>query len=276
MNNADFWASVRSIIADGFTPDGLQKLDRYAEQFISNALVYQRFSPQEQHGCATGGATHVVASLLAAAKARSDSGATPYGDDFKREVKCGSQQAECIEQWARCIGCWTDCVDKTLSQTLGEQIAEGGEAKVYDHGATLVKTIGLDYFVQPILALDRISLHNAYFPETRLTVLGFGRTIEGEFKIVVEQPFVEGKHVEEKKIDDYMQRMGFELTNPRNWTYATPDIYLSDMHDENVLQTVDGTVVVVDCDIRINVPALKSGGTRAFSTDIEMISALMH
>jgi hypothetical protein len=23
MNNADFWASVRSIIADGFTPDGL-------------------------------------------------------------------------------------------------------------------------------------------------------------------------------------------------------------------------------------------------------------
>ncbi len=31
MNNADFWASVRSIIADGFTPDGLQKLDRYAE-----------------------------------------------------------------------------------------------------------------------------------------------------------------------------------------------------------------------------------------------------
>ena len=31
MNNADFWASIRSIIADGFTPDGLQKLDRYAE-----------------------------------------------------------------------------------------------------------------------------------------------------------------------------------------------------------------------------------------------------
>ena len=31
MNNADFWASVRSIIADGLTPDGLQKLDSYAE-----------------------------------------------------------------------------------------------------------------------------------------------------------------------------------------------------------------------------------------------------
>jgi len=31
MNNADFWASVRAIIAEGFTPEGLLKLDSYAE-----------------------------------------------------------------------------------------------------------------------------------------------------------------------------------------------------------------------------------------------------
>lgn len=37
----------------------------------------------------------------------------------------------------------------------------------------------LDYFVEPALALDRISLHDAYFPETSLTVLGFGRDTEG-------------------------------------------------------------------------------------------------
>lgn len=67
-----------------------------------------------------------------------------------------------------------------------------------------------------------------------------------------------------------MQRMGFALRDLHNWTYATPDIYLSDMHDENVLQTVDGTIVVVDCDIRINVPALKSGGTRNLSTEVEL------
>ncbi len=35
---------------------------------------------------------HVIASILAAAKARSDSGAAPYGDNFKREVECGAQQ----------------------------------------------------------------------------------------------------------------------------------------------------------------------------------------
>ena len=33
MNNADFWASVRIIITDEFTPEGLLKLNGYAEQF---------------------------------------------------------------------------------------------------------------------------------------------------------------------------------------------------------------------------------------------------
>jgi len=29
MNNADFWTFIRSIIAEGFTPEGLLKLDSY-------------------------------------------------------------------------------------------------------------------------------------------------------------------------------------------------------------------------------------------------------
>ena len=73
MNSADFWASVRTVIAEGFTPEGLQKLDTYAAEFISGRLVYQRFSPQEQHGCAAGGHANVVASLLAGAEAGADS-----------------------------------------------------------------------------------------------------------------------------------------------------------------------------------------------------------
>ena len=72
MNNADFWASIRKIIDEGFTPERLLILDSYAEQFISGKLVYQRFSPQEQHGCSAGGTTNVIASLLAGAEAGSD------------------------------------------------------------------------------------------------------------------------------------------------------------------------------------------------------------
>ena len=272
MNNADFWASMRTIIAEGFMPEGLLKLDSYAEQFISGKLVYQRFSPQEQHGCATGGTTNVIASLLAGAEAGPDSKDSPSLNDYKRECQLGAKQEAVIEQWARAVGLWTECVDESLPNSLGEQIAEGGEAVVYDHGSTLIKSIGLDYFIQPIFALDRISLHNTYFPETKLTVLGFGRNGQGEFKIIAEQPFIDGKPVSNSEIEKYMRQMGFELKNPRNWTYATPDIYLSDMHDENVIHSnISDTIFVVDCDIRLNTPELRQGGRRVLTTEVSFL-----
>ena len=70
-----------------------------------------------------------------------------------------------------------------------------------------------------------------------------------------------------------MDKLGFELRNPRNWTYATPDIYLSDMHDENVIITPDGDFAVIDCDIRINTPELRQGGTRQLTTEVNSINA---
>lgn len=267
MDNSDFWVSIDTIINEGFTPDGLIKLDRYAEQFISGQLIYKRFSPIEQYGCSTGGSCHVIASLLAGAKTETDYDVKGF-DNFQRELQCGAQQALKIEKWAKAVGVWTDNVEQYLHDLLGEEIAEGGEAKVYDHGATLIKSIGLDYFVQPILALDRISLHNAYFPETHIIVIGFGRNAAGDFKIIVEQPFIEGERVSDEEIANYMKNMGFLLRNPRNWTYATPEIYLSDMHDENVIKSVAGTFFVVDCDIRINTPELNQGGIRSLITEV--------
>ncbi len=73
MNNKDFWTDITSIISEGFTNQGLSKLEYYAELFVNRRLVYKRFSPFEQHGCTTGGGAHVVATLLAGANAPSDS-----------------------------------------------------------------------------------------------------------------------------------------------------------------------------------------------------------
>ena len=187
MNNADFWKSVRDIFAEGFTPKGLQMLDYYAELFISGRLVYQRFSPLEQHGCAAGGETHVIASLLAGAEDSTDSVHSTPLNDFQRECQRGAKQEEYIERWAH-----------------------------------------------------------------------------------VEQPFIEGDHVSDEEIGEYVTKMGFELRNPRNWTYASPRIYLSDMHDENVIRSKEGNIFVVDCDIRINTPELRAGGTRQLTTAVNL------
>ncbi len=264
MYKKDIWLSIQKIISEGFTIEGQNLLDKYAEQFISHRIIYQRFSPSEQHGCATGGATHVVASLLAAAEVGPDRLTAAIGS-FKREKQLSAIQESRIEHWAKAAGCWIDEVDEVLQSRFGNFLAEGGEAQVYDNGMNLIKTIGLDYYIQPLLALDRISLHNTWFPETKLQVLGFGRRVDGKFVIVVEQPFIQGMPMGEKEIRDFAENLGFQLVNPSNWTYATPEIYLSDLHDENVIKSQEGNVYVVDCDIRLNTPELKCGGKRSIS-----------
>ena len=150
MNNADFWASVHTIIAEGFTSEGLLKLDSYAEQFISGRLVYQRFSPQEQHGCATGGATNVIASLLAGAEAGTDSENQGTLSDYQRECQLGAQQEAVIEQWAKAVGLWTECVEETLpkshtvagtgTQSRGQVLGHDG---CYDSGTCPYDYVGL-------------------------------------------------------------------------------------------------------------------------------------
>lgn len=267
MTNKDFWQTIDSIITSGFNPDGRIKLEEYATEFLTNRLLFQRFSPFEQYGCSKGGLTHVIATLLAGAEDKTDYEAEGiFG--FKRELQHAAKQAERIEEWARKAGVWIDDVDNALAHSLGTHIAEGGEAKVYDGGSKLVKTIGLDYYLLPVHALDRITLHNTYFPETFLTVIGFGRDVKNEFKIIVEQAYIQGEKVAEQEIPQYLEKMGFTLKNPRNWTYSTPEIYLSDMHDENLLKSTSGTIFVIDCDIRLNTPDLRLGGRRKFSNEV--------
>jgi len=267
MSNTDFWISIQRLIAEGWNTTNLHILEKYGELFRTGNLLYQRFSLFEQRGFIAGGGIHVAASILAGTEITANSFTAPKGS-FKRERQLAEAQATRIEEWARRNHCWIDNVDDELSKSLGEQIAEGGEAKVYDRGATLIKSIGLDYYIFPILALDRITLHNAYFPETAMAVRQFGRNGRGEFQIIVEQPFIQGYKMTDDEIRDFAIKIGFTLKNPKNWTYATQNIYLSDLHDENVIRSTENNIYVIDCDIRINTPDLKCGGTRSYTTDV--------
>lgn len=60
MTNHDFWMSISDIINEGFTSEGLAKLDDYAEQFSTGKILYKRFSPSEQLGCVRGGEQYML------------------------------------------------------------------------------------------------------------------------------------------------------------------------------------------------------------------------
>lgn len=237
MNNLDFWTTIREIIAAGFMPEGLHKLNYNAKPYINGRIVYQLFSPIKQLGCTTVGAMHIVVFFLAGAETATDKDATANGNDFKREVEHGARQATCLEQWVRAVGHWTESMDEPLPIIQGKPIVKDVKAKVYDHVTILVKSNSLDYFIQPIFTLDRIHLHNYYSHEILLTMLGFGCKSDDELK-----KFKERVHLYDEEIADYMRKMGIVLRVPRNWTCAIPDIYLSDMYDENVLRSPPGTI----------------------------------
>ena len=74
----------------------------------------------------------------------------------------------------------------------------------------------------------------------------------------------------DEEIALFAEHIGFKLINPRNWTFATSEIYLSDLHDENVIRSKEGNIFVVDCDIRINTPNLRCGGVRSLTTEVEI------
>lgn len=100
MTNKEFWKSISTIINNGFDKDGIIKLEDYAEQFFNKQLLFKRYSPSEQHGCATGGSFHVVASILAGAETPTNKFIAPEGS-FKRDCQRAEAQAAVIEQWTK-------------------------------------------------------------------------------------------------------------------------------------------------------------------------------
>ena len=66
----------------------------------------------------------------------------------------------------------------------------------------------------------------------------------------------------EMEIEEFTQLIGFDLRRRGNWTYTNETIYISDLHNENVLRTPDGNVAVIDADVRLNLAELGYGGER--------------
>ena len=81
-----------------------------------------------------------------------------------------------------------------------------------------------------------------------------------------------GTEMNDEEIRLYASKLGYRLINPNNWTFSTERIYLSDMHDENVIRSKNGNIFVIDCDIRINTPEMNAGGIRELTNYVEFLN----
>ena len=90
-------------------------------------------------------------------------------------------------------------------------IAKGAEAKVYyKAGDTSVIKERTSIYSTLDKALEAIVLHNALFPETQMTTIGFTRDSDGLFRIILTQPYIDCQRLATKvEIDEMVGSKGF-------------------------------------------------------------------
>lgn len=228
-------------------------LDNLIKDIENGKVTYKRFPQEASRGMHQGGTANATASILLSSNESSSGNASlSVSERYERDKRQQPIQERIIESWAKAKSIWHDNLDTIEGKEL---FAEGGEAKVFanDGDTKVIKILSTEYFITPQFALDRITLHNTLFPEAALKITGFGRNSKGEFQFLVEQPFIQGTPATQAEIDRFITKAGFtKSTKDKGNTFITNDLYVSDLHDENVIKTPNGNLIVIDADLRLN------------------------
>ena len=174
-------------------PNGLQGIDRYGiisgtqnhqQMEASNGVSVQGHRiPEQGDRDEVGGESEAIkrsGRLLAGASAVGRGVEGRVSESTRVRDKEAESQTRLVD-YAKENGVWDGNVEQTLDKRYGtdegQKNTDGGEAVVwFDRKRSVaVKAIGLDYYGSPTLALERVELHNKYFPDTKLTLVGFGK-----------------------------------------------------------------------------------------------------
>ena len=224
-----------SIKDDGFSEHTLKLIDEYTNAILNGRTNLTRFNQQEHAGLCTAGAPLIGAYVVCDYARRSiESGgdvAESQGSPANWEID--AKQEELVQQWAKAKGLWFSNPEKLLTSVYGPMIAQGAEAKVYyKTGDTSVVKERTSIYSTLSKAYEAIVLHNALFPETPMSVIGFTRDSDELFRIILTQPYIGCKRLATKEeIDKMVAAKGFrDNYNGNGINYIGDRLYLEDMH----------------------------------------------
>ena len=234
-----------------------------AKEVYNGTTLFERIPQKQQSGLSRGSSLLCAAAIICRGCPGTESETREIyrTDDLLGE---GRVQEALVEQWARIVGCWFDDARLYLS-SMSQAFDYGTESTVFfDAPHRLVrKFITLKHYNVLRLALDRVIIHNAVFPNAYMRVIGFGRDEENHFGSLIEQPYIEGFVVPEAERADFMYKMGFSDAGEdygMHLNYKTDSLYIGDLNEYNLLKHANGGIFVFDCDCRLNVPSLGCGG----------------
>lgn len=182
-----------------------------------------------------------------------------------------------LKDWAEQNHAWLDRRNFEKKYPTSNKIGEGEEAEVYlsKDGKSVLKIIHNDTYLNPVGSkLDELAYENIALGDNERKVIGFMKdpyAFNDNMLILVEQPYVEGKTVDEiyggdtpealAFIDKVMKDKGFEVKETPfsedldDWlvkTYYNRDFTIRDVNTGNVIVDKDGKPHVIDVYAFIN------------------------
>lgn len=267
-----------AIESGSWDKESLEEFDNLIKDIENDKVHSQRLPRRLRRKSNQGGRANVAAWLLTrrdAGTMEEKSRSIPAGERYERDKKHQVAQEKKIIAWAKAAGLWADNASNTVKGMKHLEEADGGEAKIYvKNPHTYRKLISTEYFITPQFMADRIGLHNLFSPSAPLTVVGFTQDEKGNLLFVVDQPFIEGTKPTREEIKDFAEKLGFEKKDKdKGNTYISKDgIYLSDLHDENVIKTPNGDLVIIDADFRLNTPDLNQEGNYVIDDSLVQVN----
>lgn len=247
---------------NGFTTETLGQIALLAKEVYNGTTLFERI-PQAQHSGLSRGSEILCAAAIICRGCPGTESETREIYHTEDLVGDGRVQETLVEDWARIVGRWFENARLFLS-SMSQAYDVGTESTVFfDIPHRLVrKFITLKHYNVLRLALDRIIIHNAIFPSAYMRVIGFGRDEDGQFGVLIEQPYIEGTAVSEEERAIFMHKLGFDDAGEdfgMKLNYRTDNLYIGDLNEYNVLKGAEG-IHVFDCDCRLNVVSLGCSG----------------
>ena len=222
---------------------------------------------------------HAAASLITRGSygaSQAKSGAAK--EIYDRDAAQGRQQERLIEAWAKAADLWVnDYTDaqghkanslEGLMHSQWQYMDQASEAEVFRYDDTqVIKSISLSHSNDNVAKLlDRIALFNQLFPETALTIQGFGRDKLGHFRVIATQNLINGKELTDEQLKKFHDK--YKLKEQGAW-FVTPDgtALINDLTNANVMIDEQGNYYVIDADVVFNTPEM--GGKVLFDNSFE-------
>ncbi len=190
---------------------------------------------------------------------------------YAREEADKPGQERALKAWAKATGLWFEDASESVKGMEHKDNFDGGEAEIYVKDAhTYRKLIHNDYFITPQLMLDRIAIHNSISP-AQLILQGFTQDKNGNLLFVVDQKIVRGTvptDADVKKLTEVLNLKKHPKFRGNTFLSEDGSLYISDLHDENVIVNPEGDPIIVDTEARLNTPELGKEGTYVPSNEL--------